>query len=201
MAQLPWRLRYVHAAAAASRARRLSILATHQHADVRIDKQARLGPRFSLWIPERGRFHVAAGCEFRRDFYAEVHGDGSVDIGPQTIFVNSNVIQISTSLTIGKRCVFGSGILVADGNHKFRDHTRHLLDQGYNYRPITVGDGALVLTNCTVVASIGAGAVVGANSVVTRPVPDFCLAVGAPARVIEYFGPPDRRPPSIDPIS
>jgi abequosyltransferase len=58
-----------------------------------------------------------------------------------------------------------------------------------------------VLSNCTVVAPIGAGAVIGANSVVTRPVPDFCLAVGAPARVIEYFGPPDRRPASIEPAS
>ena len=36
-------------------------------------------------------------------------------------------------------------------------------------------------------------AVIGANSVVTRPIPPYCLAVGAPAKVVEYFGPPERR--------
>jgi acetyltransferase-like isoleucine patch superfamily enzyme len=32
--------------------------------------------------------------------------------------------------------------------------------------------------------TIGTGAVIGANSVVTKDIPDHCIAVGAPARVI-----------------
>jgi acetyltransferase-like isoleucine patch superfamily enzyme len=194
LARLPWQLRYVNAAAAASSLRRLSIAATHHHADVRIDPTARLGPRFALWIPERGRLRVGANCVFRRDFYAEIHGGGVVEIGPATTFTSAAVIQISTSLTIGTRCVFGNGTLIADGNHRFRDHTRHLLDQGYDHVPITIGDGAVVMSKCTVIAPIGAGAVIGANSVVTSPVPSHCLAAGAPARVIEYFGPPELAP-------
>jgi len=195
--RLPWQLRYVVAARAASEARRLSILATHRHADVQIDRTTRLGPRFSLWIPEHGRLHIGAGCDFRRDFYCEVAGNGSVDIGPGTQFVTANVIQISTSLTIGARCVFGSRTHIVDGNHRFRDHTRHLLEQGYDYRPITIGDGALILSNAVIIAPVGVGAVIGANSVVTKPVPDYCIAVGSPARVIEYFGPPELAPESL----
>ena len=34
--------------------------------------------------------------------------------------------------------------------------------------------------------SIGYGAVIGAGSVVTKPIPDFAIAVGNPARVIRY---------------
>jgi serine acetyltransferase len=37
---------------------------------------------------------------------------------------------------------------------------------------------------------------VGANSVVTRPVPPYCLVAGVPARVIEYYGPEGSAPPA-----
>jgi acetyltransferase-like isoleucine patch superfamily enzyme len=194
LAALPWRVRYVYAAALASRWRRLAVRATHLHADVTIDRTARLGPRFELWIPGSGHLRVGANCDLRRDFYAEIQGNGSVDIGPGTTFTSSSVIQISTSLTIGTRCVFGNGTLIADGNHRFRDHTRHLLDQGYDFQPIVIGDGAVVMSKCTIIAPIGKGSVIGANTVVTRPIPDYCLAVGAPARVVEYFGPPELAP-------
>jgi acetyltransferase-like isoleucine patch superfamily enzyme len=105
--------------------------------------------------------------------------------------------QISTELTIGRRAVFGQSVMIADGNHKFRDHTKHLLDQGYDFRPITIGDNAIVTSKCTILNSIGEGAVIGANSVVTQPIPPYCLAVGAPARVVDYFGPEDMRPEGI----
>jgi acetyltransferase-like isoleucine patch superfamily enzyme len=35
-------------------------------------------------------------------------------------------------------------------------------------------------------ASVGMHCVVGAGSVVTRPVPDYAVVAGAPARVIRY---------------
>lgn len=94
--------------------------------------------------------------------------------------------------------MFGQAVLIADGNHRFRDPTRHLLDQGYDLRPLSIGSGAIVMSKCTVLASIGAGAVIGAGSVVTRDVPACCLAVGAPARIVEYFGPPDERPAGLE---
>ena len=37
----------------------------------------------------------------------------------------------------------------------------------------------------TAVAVIGKHCVIGANSVVTKDVPDYCVAVGSPARVIK----------------
>lgn len=55
-----------------------------------------------------------------------------------------------------------------------------------------VGIGTVILPN----VSIGAGTVVGANSVVTGPLPDHCCAAGAPARVLRVYrtgdGGPDR---------
>ena len=45
------------------------------------------------------------------------------------------------------------------------------------------------MAQATVIASLGEHCFVGANAAVTRDVPPYSLAVGAPARVIETFGP------------
>ena len=196
--RIPWRLRHEHASRLGWELRRWSIAGTHLHADVSIARPVRLGPRFTLVIPQPATLHIEEGCDFRRDFVCEIGPGGTVRIGAGSIFTSSALLQISSSLTIGRRCVFGQAVMIADGNHRFRDHTRHLLDQGYDLRPITIGDGAVVTSKCTVLASIGEGAVIGANSVVTREVPPYCLAVGAPARVVEYFGPPEQHPPDLE---
>ena len=195
--RLPAKARYVYAENLASRARRRAVLATNMHADVRIAKSARLGPRFRLYMPEGGTFHVGPGCDFRRDFICEIYGGGSVVIGPGTTFTSSALIQITTSLTIGARCVFGQALMVADGNHKWRDPDMHLLDQGYDFTPVTVGDGAVVMSKVTLLSSLGERSLVGAHSLVTKPVPAYCFVGGAPARVIEYFGKPEDRPPHL----
>lgn len=195
--RLPWRLRYEKLPRVAWMLRRWGIASTHLHADVRIGAPSRLGPGFALAIPERATFATGVGCDFRRGFVCEVSPGGVVEIGAGSIFTSYALVQISTSLTIGERCVFGQDVMIADGNHRFRDHTRHLLDQGYDFRPLAIGDGVVVMSKCTIVASIGRGAVIGANSVVTRDVPAWCLAVGSPARVVDYFGPPEHRPAEL----
>jgi len=186
-----WQLRYRTAPQIASDWRRRSAEFLHGHARVEFQGPVRIGPGFSLDIPGPGTLVVGPGCDFRRGFVCEINGDGRVEIGPNSIFTSYALIQCTTSITIGARCIFGQDVMIADGNHRFRDHERHLLDQGYDYRPITIGDGAVVTSKCTIVNSIGKRALVGANSVVTREVPAYTLVAGVPAKVVEYFGPDD----------
>ena len=193
----PWMLRYVHARRAAWRWRRRMLLLTHQHLDIAIAKGTIIGPRFDLWAPAPATLHIGNQCEFRRDAIFEIGPGAEVTMADQVIFTAAALVQISTTLTIGRRAVFGQSVMIADGNHKFRDHTQHLLDQGYDFRPITIGENAIVTSKCTILNSIGTGAVIGANSVVTREIPPYCLAVGSPARVVEYFGPEELRPEGI----
>jgi acetyltransferase-like isoleucine patch superfamily enzyme len=195
--RLPWELRYVHGSRLATGARKLAVRATHRHCRVEFEGPVRIGPGFSLDIPDRGTLIVGPGVDFRRGFVCEISGAGRVTIGAGSIFTSSTLIQCTTSIDIGRRCVFGQATMIVDGNHRFRDPDRPMLEQGYDYRPITIGDDVGVMTKCTIVADIGDRAFIGANSVVTRPVPPFCLAAGVPARVLEYFGPPDRRPADL----
>jgi acetyltransferase-like isoleucine patch superfamily enzyme len=61
-----------------------------------------------------------------------------------------------------------------------------------------MGPGAMVFSKCTVFASLGERAIVGANSLVSKPVPPYCFAAGSPARVIEYYGRPENRPEGLE---
>jgi tetrahydrodipicolinate N-succinyltransferase len=195
--RVPWHLRYVTSRRAAWRLRRRMLLLTHPHLDVEIAKGTVIGPRFDLWAPAPATLRIGSGSEFRRDVILEIAPGGSIEMDDQVIFTAGALVQISTTLKIGRRAVFGQSVMIADGNHKFRDHTKHLLDQGYDFQPIVIGDNAIVTSKCTILNSIGEGAVIGANSVVTQPIPPYCLAVGSPARVVDYFGPEDMRPEGI----
>lgn len=196
--KLPWHLRYVTGAMLASEFRRLAVKLTHGHCTVRFDGPCYLGPGFALHIPDRGTLTVGHGVSFRRRFYCEISGNGRVAIGGGTTFTGDAMIQCTTSITIGEQCAFAQAAFIVDGSHNFRDATRNWSDQGDAYREIVIGDGVLVNAKSTIINSIGDRAVIGANSVVTKPIPAYTLAVGTPARLVEYFGPADRRPAELD---
>jgi acetyltransferase-like isoleucine patch superfamily enzyme len=191
--ELPRAVGYYRGPRLMSWLRKRWVLLRHPHADIRFEGRAYLGPGFSLHIPKSGTFVVGDGVEFRRGFRAELEG-GRITIGAGSVFTYDVLIQCSTSIDIGEGCILGQSTIVLDGNHRFRDLDRPILEQGYEFAPIRIGSGTLITSKCTVMADVGERAVVGANAVVTRPVPAFTLAAGVPAREIEYFGPPDRQP-------
>ena len=195
--RIPWELRYRWGAWMASRARQQLIKATHLHCDVRFGEDVLVGPDFSLEIPDTGHLHIGDGVQFRRGFHCEIAGDGRVSIGTGSVFTAYGLIQCSTSIDIGVRCMFGQSTIIVDGNHRFRDPNLPLAAQGYDFDPVHIGDDATIMTKCTIINDIGEHAVIAANSVVTKPIPAYCLAGGTPARVLEYFGPPELRPPGL----
>ena len=54
---------------------------------------------------------------------------------------------------------------------------------------VTIGDGSWIGAGAVVLpgAQIGKHVAIGANSVVTGVIPDYCVAVGSPARVIKQY--------------
>jgi acetyltransferase-like isoleucine patch superfamily enzyme len=157
-----------------------------------------LGPGFSLHMPYGGTFIVGPGVEFRRGFRAELSGpETRITIGHSSVFTYDVIIQCSSSIDIGAHVMFGQTTLVVDGNHRFRDLDKPMLEQGYDLTPLVIADHVTTTTKCTIIANIGERTFVGANSVVSRDLPAFCVAAGAPAKVIDYFGPPGLEPPEL----
>lgn len=189
---LPRDLGYVYGPRLASRLRKWWILVRNPHANLIFREPVYLGPGFSLHVPERGTFIVNPGVEFRRNFRAEIAGNGKLEIGSDSVFTYDVLIQCSTSITIGERCMFGQSTIVVDGNHRFRDLDKPMLEQGYDFRSIDIADDATITTKCTIIADVGRRAFIGANSVVLRDIPSYTVAGGVPAKELEYFGPADQ---------
>jgi acetyltransferase-like isoleucine patch superfamily enzyme len=187
--KLPWQMTHGWGWRASTAVRKLLIRATHLHCHVEFQGPVRLGPGFALEIPDAGSFVVGPGVDFRRGFVCEISNNGRVVIGGGTTFASHALIQCTTSVEIGERCAFGQSVLIVDGFHRYDDPDRHWLDQGYDYRPIAIGDGVGVSDKCTIQADIGERAMIASHSVVTRPIPAYCVAAGSPARPIRSFGP------------
>jgi acetyltransferase-like isoleucine patch superfamily enzyme len=197
--RLPYLVGYRFGPRVMSGLRKRWVLLRHPHADIRFDGPVYLGPGFSLHIPDGGSFIVGPGVEFRRGFRAEVLGTGRISIGADSVCTYYVLMQCTTSIDIGERCMFGQSTIVLDGQHRFRDLDRPMLEQGYDFSPLKIEDDATVTTKCTIMASIGRRAFVGANAVVTRPVPPYTVAAGVPAQVLDYFGPPGLEPQGLRP--
>jgi acetyltransferase-like isoleucine patch superfamily enzyme len=173
------------------------VLFRNPHAHIEFQGPVYLGPGFSLHMPHGGTFIVGPGVEFRRGFRAELGRDARIVIGGGSYFTYDVIISCDTSIEIGERCGFSSATYIADGSHKYRALDRPFLAQGYDYRPLQIEDDAQIHSKCTIVNNIGTRAVIGANAVVSRPIPPYCLAAGVPARVLDYFGPPGQEPAEL----
>jgi acetyltransferase-like isoleucine patch superfamily enzyme len=194
---LPVRIGYGRGPVVMSWLRKRWVQLRHPQAEIRFGRNTYLGPRFSLFIPGEGSFIVGDGVEFRRDFRAEVSGNGRITIGSGSVFTYSVLIQCTTTIEIGRRCMFGQTTILLDGQHRFRDLDKPMLEQGYDFHPLRIEDDAVITTKCTIMADVGTRAFVGANAVVTRAIPPYTVAVGAPARAIDYFGPEGGEPEEL----
>ena len=60
---------------------------------------------------------------------------------------------------------------------------------GYRYGEIHIGKGVMVGMETMIMqgVSIGDGAIIGAGSMVTKDIPEWCVAVGRPAKVIKQI--------------
>jgi acetyltransferase-like isoleucine patch superfamily enzyme len=203
-ARLPWLVRdvgYFHAPRIGSALRKAWVKLRNPHATIEFGRHAYVGPGFSLHIPEGGTFIAGRACEFRRGFRCELGKGAVVRIGEMSIFTHYSLIQCSTRIEIGERCMFGQSSQIVDGNHRFRDLTKPMLEQGYDFREVHIADDVTTTTKCTIIADIGTKTFVGANSVVSRDLPAYVVAVGSPAKAVDYFGPAGSEPPGFEPVS
>lgn len=143
-------------------------------------------------------FPGLTGQYLRRAFLqralARCHPTALVEFG--TIFSQAGGV-LEENVYVGPGCVLGlvhlekdvllaSGVQIPSGGktHYFNDPTKPIREQGGERRVVTVGEGAWVGTGAIILADIGKGTVVAAGAVVTKPLPEYVIAGGVPAKVI-----------------
>ena len=88
-------------------------------------------------------------------------------------------------VVIGDDVTFGPRVMVTAANYRFNDG-QPVRSNPMDEKEIVIGDDAWIGAYAIILpgARIGKGAVVGAGSVVTGEIPDWGIAVGAPAKVV-----------------
>lgn len=90
---------------------------------------------------------------------------------------------------MGQKVLLSPNVYITDCDHEYRNLKAPVIDQGIVQKgqTVSIGDGSYIGINAVIVGNvkIGKHCVIGANSVVTKDVPDYCVAVGSPAKVIK----------------
>jgi len=147
-------------------------------------------PSIKIACPEN--ISLGDGCQF--DEYTQLLATphSRLIIGKRVRFANgfAHVTASFDTIEIEDDCLFAAFVLIINGNHGYKDiETPIKYQESYSTGPILIragswiGRGACIMGGVT----IGKNSVVGANSVVTESVPDYCLAAGNPAKVIKKY--------------
>ena len=112
-----------------------------------------------------------------------------VSIGDRCLIGKGSGIVGHFSIEIGNDVWTGHNVYITDQNHGYEDVTLPISRQTMPEKPVKIGNGSWIGYGAVVLpgADIGEHVVIGANSVVTGPIPSFCVAVGSPAKVIRRY--------------
>lgn len=107
----------------------------------------------------------------------------NTQLNPYTVIYGGNGVIIGDNVMIAPHCT------IVSGNHDFIQVDKPMRWAGTVYAggPVTIEDDVWIGANCTITdgVRIGHGAVVGANSVVTKDVCAYDIVAGSPAKVIK----------------
>lgn len=109
--------------------------------------------------------------------------DDNTTIGHFAHIIAYHSVKIEKSVLIADR------VFISDCTHSYNNIDLPVLFQKVNnISNVKIGEGTWIGENvCILGASIGKHCVIGSNSVVTKDIPDFCVAIGAPAKIIKKY--------------
>jgi lipopolysaccharide O-acetyltransferase len=110
------------------------------------------------------------------------------------------MISASEHIVIEDDVIIGAFSSVIDSDHTFSMGRPNVMHNPVETAPVRIGRGTWLAERVAVLrgASIGRCCIVGANSVVRGELPDYSIAVGAPAKVVGAVEGVDARAAALD---
>lgn len=112
-----------------------------------------------------------------------------LEIGDGTCIGHFNHIYATRSIIIGRNVLTADKVYITDNFHGHEDISTPIMFQPLKQLgEVIIGDGSWLGENvCVLGVKIGKNCVIGSNSVVTKNIPDFSVAVGIPAVIIKRY--------------
>lgn len=115
---------------------------------------------------------------------------GKIILGMGTDVNTYTRIESESLVEIGKDVLIGPNVYISDRSHQYKDVDVPIKMQGYYTRGnLKIGNGTWIGIHACVIGNVevGKGCVIGANAVVTKNIPDYCVVVGNPARIVKRY--------------
>lgn len=152
------------------------------------------------FLNDSHRIKLGKNCSFGDNLYltawaehATNHINALITIGNNCDFGAFNHITSTNQIVIGDYCLTGKWVTISDNNHGnttldnllIPPQKRTVVSKG----PVVIGKNVWIGDKATILAgvSIGDGAIIAANSVVTKDVPAYSVVGGNPARVLKQI--------------
>lgn len=167
---------------------RVDMRETGKDAQERYAEEERLLFEFNHTLP-----HTPESQELAARLFGEL-GDGSfvnaplqgihfkaVKIGRNAVINTNTLMMARGGITIEDEVMIASNVQLLTNNHD--PYEREIL----LCKPVLIKKGAWIGAGASILPGVCVGryAIVGAGSLVTKDVPDYCVAVGSPAKVIK----------------
>ncbi len=142
----------------------------------------------------RSRIDVFPWHQFRVGNYTTIEDFTTINNGAGDIILGDYVRIGIGSVVLGPVEIkdgsgLGQHVFISGFNHGYGDGRRNSSKQELDKKKTVIEEETHIGANSVIVAGvhIGKRCQIGAGSVVTKDIPDFCVAVGNPAKVIKRY--------------
>lgn len=127
------------------------------------------------------------------DSYNKEHFSPEIIIGENCVFGEYCHISSMNKISIGNGLLAGRWVTITDNSHGDTDLLTMMIPPVYrdlaSKGPVNIGKNVWIGDKATILpgVSVGDGAIIAANAVVTKDVPSYSIAAGNPARIVKSF--------------